>query len=114
MDQTGGESYQTARRAVQYRDYVARYGNDNARYFISEEARWKQNYARLVYIHQDFGNAEHYLRFARELSARDQWFEESPGDVRLPSVLLMGTWPVEGFHGPETGCVPTMCERTVG
>jgi hypothetical protein len=81
-----------------YEEYVAKYGEDNARYLLEVEASWSRNYTRAAYLRVpelDFlGYADRTAEVARQLGLG---FEVLPADLRLLEELLSGVWSPERF-----------------
>jgi hypothetical protein len=82
------------RRAEErFRQYVEKYGEDNARYLIEQETLWLANYHRAALIDVGLGDIEYYRRFTRQVAENRDWtYEEIPGDTSLLDRLLSADW----------------------
>ena len=76
-----------------FREYVEKYGEDNARYLIREMSAWHDHYRRAVYIRTGLANAGRAESRARMRAKTAGWaYEEVPADLRLLEKLLNGDW----------------------
>ncbi len=76
-----------------YKDYVAKYGQDNADYLMEVMGAWQQHYKRAVYIDMGIGNGDAVQAQTQEQAARRGWtFERMAGDMILIRRLLNGDW----------------------
>ncbi len=81
-----------------YEEYVAKYGEENARYLMELEETWAQRYTRAAYIHTGLPNNAGWEAQAAAIAASHHWrFESLPGSLRLLEKLLTGPWPEEEF-----------------
>lgn len=81
-----------------YEEYVAKYGEDNARYLWDLEQSWAQRYSRAAYI--DTGlpdNAAWEARAAQLAADNGLKLELLAGNLRLLRHLLDGPWPEDEF-----------------
>lgn len=82
-----------ADRDARFREYVRKYGEDNARYLMEQEALWVANYTRTVFIDVGLGDVDSYRRFTQELAQSHGWaYDELRGDRRLIDKLIHGEW----------------------
>jgi hypothetical protein len=107
--QQGGLSILKERQAEErFRQYVEKYGEDNARYLIEQERLWLSHYDRSAFINIGLGDIEYYRAFTREVAQTHGWsYEEIPGDTRLVDRLFAGDWDERDFLVVKPG------ERTV-
>jgi hypothetical protein len=86
-------------RQERYRDYVRRYGEDNARYLLQMETEWLEQYRRAAFINvEDLGDVQAYRAFAREMARTHGWeFAEIPGDAGLIRRFVEGEWDEADF-----------------
>ena len=92
------KSRQEAARRARFEEYVAKYGEDNARYLIEVESTWMQHYDRAAFINEGIGDLEAYRRFTRQVAEDHDWqYVEIEGSDRLLRALLAGPWPEEEF-----------------
>jgi hypothetical protein len=85
-------------REIKYRQYVQKYGEDNAKYLIEMEESWINNYSRAAFINMGIGDVERYRAFVREIARDNGWkFEELQGDWRLIEGFIRGEWNEDDF-----------------
>lgn len=81
-----------------FREYVEKYGEDNARYLLEQESLWQANYDRAAFLNVGLGDIDHYRRFTQQVAETRGWsYEELPGDTRLVDKLLGGDWDSSEF-----------------
>lgn len=81
-----------------YREYVEKYGQENADYLMEVMGEWGKHYDRAVYIDTGLDQGAIYENVAREQAERRGWrFERRQGDRRLLQMLLTGDWPENEF-----------------
>ena len=79
-----------------FREYVEKYGEDNARYLLEQESLWLAHYNRAVLLNMGLGDNDYYRHFTRQVAESRGWsYEEIPGDTRLIDDLLSGRWDSE-------------------
>lgn len=84
------------RSAEHYREYVEKYGEDNAKFLIEQEQQWLSHYTRAAFINMGVGDIDYYRRFTRDLAGDRGWeYSEIAGDVSLVRRLLEGDWETE-------------------
>ncbi len=82
--------------AEHYREYVEKYGEDNAKFLIEQEQQWFSHYTRAAFINMGLGDVDHYRRFTQDLAADRGWeYSEIDGDISLIKRLLEGDWDTE-------------------
>ena len=86
-------------RERRYKDYVERYGEDNARYLIEMETEWLSHYRRAAFINvHDVGDVETYREFARRMAQTHGWeYADVKGDAGLIRRFLDGSWDDADF-----------------
>jgi len=78
---------------ARFREYCEKYGEDNARYLMEQEAQWMAHYNRIAFIDIGLGDVESYRKTASGLAQDRGWqFAEIPGDRRLIDRLIAGDW----------------------
>lgn len=76
-----------------FEDYVAKYGEENARYLMEFESAWENHYDRYVYIDMGVVPSEPYLEATRERAVQKglKW-ETALGNMILIRDLIHGRW----------------------
>jgi Protein of unknown function (DUF1638) len=102
---------------AKYDEWVAKFGEEQAKYLLEEMSRWTNAYTHGTLIDFDF---------ARELGLRQQvqqvcndkgWqYDEIPGDLRLFEKLLARDWPQAEFLVLKPGqkVVATFDDHVIG
>jgi len=76
-----------------YQEYVAKFGEDNARYLMDMLGDWFKNYRKLAYIHSPIGDFPACRQQAHDEASQRGWeYEELPGNLALLQRLLDGQW----------------------
>ncbi len=87
-----------------YREYVEKYGEDNAKYLLEVMHGWIEEYDRAAYVDLGFLDSTRYKEYTRQLAAARGWeYVEFRGDPRLVIDLLDGNWDRERFLVVEAG-----------
>jgi hypothetical protein len=87
-----------------YREYVEKYGEDNAKYLLEVMHGWVDEYDRAAYVDLGFCDSTRYKESTKELAATRGWeYVEVQGDPRLVIDLLDGHWERERFLVVEAG-----------
>lgn len=82
-----------------YREYVEKYGEDNADYLMEVMGAWKQYYDRAAYIDTEEMRLPDYTAKIRELAERRGWrMEKLSGSLVLLRDLLEGRWDEERYQ----------------
>jgi len=90
--------------ADRYSEYVAKYGEDNAKFLIEQEQQWCANYTRAAFINMGIGAVEQYRRFTQDLATGRGWeYTELDGDMTLIKRLVHGDWESEDFLVVQPG-----------
>jgi len=81
------------------REYVEKYGEENADYLMEMEQQWLRDYTRATFI--DFGGIGDEEAEATRTKACADWlgweYDRVQGDTRLLTDLLAGTWDDQRF-----------------
>jgi len=81
-----------------HREYIEKYGEDNAAFLIEQEKQWYANYSRAAFINMGIGDIEGYRAFTRNLADDRGWeYSELEGEMSLLVRLLNGEWESEDF-----------------
>ncbi len=81
-----------------YQEYVEKYGEDNAKFLMEQQAGWTANYNRAAFINMGIGDVEEYRRFTKQLAKGKGWdYVELEGDMSLVDRLAGGDWEGDDF-----------------
>ncbi len=88
----------TAGLSKKYREYVEKYGEDNARYIIEIENSWVNNYSRAVFIDVGFMEFPEFEENVRKLAEQSGWeYKKLSGSIKLIEKLVNGEWSEDEF-----------------
>ncbi len=99
-----------------YREYVDKYGQDNADYLMEEMGAWQEHYSRAAYIETQEIALPDYSGQVREEAARRGWtFDKLAGSLVILRDLLEGRWDEARFLHVPPGqtIVPSYDARVV-
>jgi hypothetical protein len=86
------------------REYVAKYGEDNADYLMQTEQAWFSTYDRATYVDLTIGVTDADVKYTRVCADWLGWrFDHQHGDADLLRSLLEGRWDDERFLVIEPG-----------
>lgn len=81
-----------------YREYVEKYGEENAAYLMETMGDWLQHYSKLAYIDTHVPGAADYSEQERKTAAERGWeFEKIDGNVDMLMRMINGLWSEEDF-----------------
>ena len=81
-----------------YREYVAKYGEDNADFLMETEQHWFQSYDRATYVDLGVAVTTEDLQYTRTCADWLKWsFDRQKGDPTLLRDLLAGCWDEQRF-----------------
>ena len=87
-----------------YREYMEKYGEDNARYIFEVLQSWTKHYDRAAYMDLGFCDNTTYRDHTKNVAAERGWeYVEVDGDPSLVIDLLEGNWDAERFLVLEPG-----------
>ncbi len=67
-----------------YKEYVEKYGEDNARFLLEQEQTWLSHYSQASLIDTGVGCIDDYREFTQRIAAAHSWeYQEMPGDASL-------------------------------
>ncbi|MGA2172798.1 MAG: DUF1638 domain-containing protein [Sedimentisphaerales bacterium] len=80
------------------KEYVAKFGEDNAKYLVETEQSWMKEYKWATYIDWGFANAGQEKQFTKKAAEYLGWkYDEVKGDSGLMQRLVDGKWSEEEF-----------------
>lgn len=81
-----------------YREYVEKYGEENAAYLMETMGDWLRNYTKLAYINTHVGDFEDLKEGTRHDAEERGWnYEEIDGNTDLILRLMDGQWDDDDF-----------------
>ena len=81
-----------------YRQYLEKYGEDNAEYLMEMEQDWFRKYTTAAYVDMGVGNAEQHKAYTQQCAEWLKWkFDKLEGDAGLIVRMLNGEWNEEEF-----------------
>jgi len=87
-----------------FREYVDKYGEENAKYLFEVESQWLANYNRTALIDMGMGDIERFREFTRNVAVENGWnHDEIRGDPRLVDDLICGRWNPDEFQVVHPG-----------
>jgi hypothetical protein len=93
-----------------YEEYVAKYGEENARYLLEVQSSWASNYSRAAFIDTGIVDGKPQKAMAQQRAQERDWrYQELRGELALLRGLLSGDWD-EGRYlivQPGQEIVPT-------
>ena len=98
VSQGGFEIVKDRQAEERFKEYVEKYGEDNARFLIEQETQWLANYNRAAFLNMGLGDIDYYREFTQQVAESHGWsYEELAGDTRLIDRLLAGDWDESEF-----------------
>ena len=100
-----------------YQEWVAKFGEEKARYLAGVMNQWTANYTHGVLIEFDFAKPLRLRAQVRKICAQRGWqFGAVKGDLRLLQRWLDGDWPARDFLvvPPGQRVVPTYNDEIIG
>lgn len=80
------------------KEYVEKFGEDNAKYLVETEQSWTKEYKWATYIDWELANAEQEKQFTKKAAEYLGWkYDEVKGDSGLMQRLVDGRWNEEEF-----------------
>ncbi len=109
--QPGKERYETV-----YKEYLEKYGEDNAQYLMDMDQGWFSKYSNAAYVDTGVFDSEKYKEYTKECAKWLKWnYDEVNGNGRLISDLVDGNWNSEDYLVVEPGqkIVPSNDSRII-
>ena len=95
----GPERYETV-----HREYIEKYGEDNADFLMESEQHWFKTYNNAAFVHLGCGDIEKELAYTQRCAKWLGWkCDYQCGDPALLKALLSGPWDNERFLALEPG-----------
>ncbi len=86
------------------RDYVEKYGEDNADYLMEMEQGWMKEYSNAAYVDLGFSETDSFKAYTRECARWLGWAcDELKGDSGLIRDFVDGRWSPDQFITVEPG-----------
>jgi hypothetical protein len=80
------------------KEYIEKFGEDNAKYLMETEQGWLKEYNWAVYIDWGFANAKEEKKFTKTAAEYLNWkYDELKGDSGLMQRLVDGRWDESDF-----------------
>lgn len=80
------------------KQFVEKYGEDNADYLMEVEMGWMKKYTHATYVDLGFGESEKYIQYTKDCAAYCKWqCSVEQGDPRLFRELVTGKWNDRDF-----------------
>lgn len=87
-----------------FKEYVEKYGEENAQFLMEQETQWQAHYNRAALINMGLGNIEAYRRFTESVAVNHGWeYAELKGDLSLFQRMANGEWESDDFLRVEPG-----------
>ncbi len=100
-----------------YREYVEKYGEDNADYLMEMEQTWMKEYDQAIYIHwPQLHDADYALRTRESADFLNWQFRQVEGSPSLLQRLFQGDWDDRDFLvvPPGRKIRPTYDDKIIG
>lgn len=92
------EAVKDIQEQERYKEYVEKFGEENAQFLIEQEHLWLDNYNRAAFIDGGVGDISSYRDFTKRFAEGHDWkYEEVTGDTRLVDRLFNGDWDDDEF-----------------
>lgn len=80
------------------KEYIQKYGEDNAGYLMEMEQNWMKEYKWATYIDWDFANSEEDKKYTKRCAEFLGWnYDELKGNPGLIQQLIDGDWNEDDF-----------------
>ena len=100
-----------------YKQWVEKYGEDQAKYLLEEMSRWSNAYTHGTLIQFDFASGLKLPEQVKQVCSEKGWeYDQIPGDLRLFEKMLAGDWPESDFLivRPGQKVTPSFDENVIG
>lgn len=80
------------------KEYIEKYGQDNAKYLMETEKTWRKEYHRAIYIDWHLPNSKKYQKYTQKCAEYLGWeYERLDGDPSLLQRMINGQWDEKEF-----------------
>lgn len=80
------------------KEYVEKYGEDNAQYLMEAEQNWMTEYSRAVFVDWDLPGSDEHQQFTKDAAEFMKWkYDYIKGDPGLMQRFVDGQWYDEDF-----------------
>jgi hypothetical protein len=80
------------------KEYIEKYGQDNAIYLMETEQKWMKEYNWATYVDWGLANSDEYKEYTKRCAEFLGWhYDELKGDSSLMQKLVDGTWNEKEF-----------------
>ena len=87
-----------------YKEYVEKFGEDNAQYLMETEETWMKEYTNAAYVDLGFGDNDHFKKYTQDCAKWLKWkYDEIKGDSGLVRRFVDGKWDSEDFLVVQPG-----------
>jgi hypothetical protein len=98
VEGSGALGAEVANKEEKYKEYVERYGEENAKYLIEVELSWSEHYTRAAYLHvPELAHLGYAAKVADKARSLGLEYTAIDTDLSYLQRLLSGNWSTEEF-----------------